>query len=410
MTLFTGQLIAQSISLLVGFVITRIYLPEQIGVYSSFVAVVTILTIISTGRYDAAIVIEEDEEKVKSLWGLSLIVSLVFNSLLFVVLYFFSGLFLNYLDLSNSLGLLLLIPVAVFIGSIISATQFYFNKYASYTKMKNADIIKSATNSAFSVGFGYLKFLNSGLIWANILGGIFSTGFLLIRLPANFWKGLKTAFSKEKLQSVAKKYKNYLTLYSLSGLLNALVSNGTPIFIIFFFTEKVAGYYFMAEKVISIPLGFVVASISKVFYQKANELYQEDKTVFLSFIGKIQKRMAIFLIPFLLILSIVSPYLFQLFGEGWEQAGEMVKYFAILVFFNNLVSPVGAISNILNRLDILLYFNISIAFFRGLTFYLGSLYLNFENALLLSSIVISICYLVFDQVLKKKIKEEINKG
>ena len=164
----------------------------------------------------------------------------------------------------------------------------------------------------------------------------------------------------------------------------------------------------MAEKVISIPLGLIVASISKVFYQKASELYREDKVQFLSLISSIQKKMVLFLLPFLILTTILAPYFFKLFGEGWGYAGEMVKYFAILMFFNNIVSPVGSISNILNRLDILLYFNISIAFFRVVTFYLGSLYLNFEYSLLFSSIVISMCYLILDFALKRIIKKEIN--
>jgi len=408
-TLFTGQVIVQAISFAVGFIITRLYLPEQIGVYSLFVAIVTILTIVATGRYDAAIVVEENDSKVKSLWGLSLIISLVFNMSLVVFLYFFSEQLLIYLNVEGLGKWLLLIPFTVFIGSIIKATQYYFNRYADYKEMKNSDIIKSSSNSIFSVGLGYLNFLSGGLIIANIVGSIFSAGFLLSKLPFKFWKGLSESFSKEELKSVAIQYKNYLTSYSLSGLLNALVSNGTPLFIIYFFSEKIAGYYFMAEKVISIPLGLIVASISKVFYQKASELYRKDKVQFLSLINTIQKRMVLFLLPFLILLTIVAPYFFKLFGEGWGYAGEMVKYFAILMFFNNIVSPVGSISNILNRLDILLYFNISIAVFRVVTFYLGSLYLNFEYSLLFSSIVISMCYLVLDFTLKRIIKKEINK-
>jgi lipopolysaccharide exporter len=302
---------------------------------------------------------------------------------------------------------LLLIPFTVFIGSIIKATQFYFNKYADYGKMKNSDIIKSSANSSFSVGFGILKMFNGGLILANIISSIISAFFLLLKLPKTFWTGLQRFISITKLKEVAIKYKNYLTLYSLSGILNAIVSNGTPLFIVYFFSEKLAGYYFMAEKVISIPLGLIVASISKVFYQKASELYREDKGEFLKFIYRIQKKMVFFLLPFLILLSIIAPYFFKLFGAGWEQAGEMVKYFAILMFFNNLVSPVGSISNIVNRLDILLYFNISIAIFRGLTFYLGSLYLSFEYSLLFSAIVISLCYIGLDVILKQIIKREI---
>ena len=260
-TLFTGQIIIQVISFFVGFIITRLYLPEQIGVYSLFIGITTILTIISTGRYDAAIVVEEDDGKVKSLLVLSLIISLFFNSALFIFLYFFSEHLMGYFNIDSLGKWILLIPFTVFVGSVIKTTQFYFNRYAKYTEMKNSDIIKSAVNSSFSVGLGLLKFLDVGLILANIIGSVFSTLFLLLKLPAKFWKGISSSCALIKLKSVALKYKNYLTLYSLSGLLNAIVSNGTPLFIIYFFSEKLAGYYFMAEKIISIAIGLIVASI-----------------------------------------------------------------------------------------------------------------------------------------------------
>jgi len=406
-TLFTGQIIVQAISFFVGFIITRLYAPEQIGVYSLFIGITTILTIISTGRYDAAIVVEEDDGKAKSLLLLSLLISFWFNFLLFVFLYFFSNPFMNYFNI-NSLGKwILIIPITVFIGSIIKAAQNYYNRYSEYGKMKNSDIIKSAGNSVFSVAFGLLQFLSGGLILANFIGNLFSALFLVLKFSNFFWKDIHLFYSIQQLKEVAVQYKNYLISYSLSGLLNALVTNGTPIFIVYFFSEKIAGYYFMAEKVISIPIGLIVASISRVFYQKASELYREDKTKFLALIINIQKKMVLFLVPFLIILSVFAPYFFKLFGEGWGYAGEMVKYFAILIFLSNVVAPVGYISNVINRLDILLYFNISIAVSRVITFYIGSLYLSFEYALLFSSMVVSICYLVFNIVLKKKIKSEI---
>ncbi len=300
-----------------------------------------------------------------------------------------------------------MIPFSVFIGSIINATQFYFNKYSNYNWMRNSDILKSTINSGFSVGFGLLKLLSGGLIIANIVGNFLSALYLLAKLPKGFFTKIKAGLSFVKLSFVAKKYKTYFTLYSLSGILNTLVSNGTPIFIIYFFTEKTAGYYFMADKVVSVPISLVVASISKVFYQKGAELYREDKTEFLRLIRSIQKKMFYFLLPFLILLTLGSPYFFKLFGEGWEYAGEMVKYFSILVLFKNLISPVGFISNVVNRLDILLYFNIGLAVLRVGTFYLGSLYFSFENTLLFSAIALSVCYLLFDLVLKQKIKKEI---
>lgn len=404
-TLFTGQLTVQVISFLVGFVVTRLYLPEQIGVYSMFIATTTILSMFSTGRYDTAIVVEKEEGKIKSLWLLSLTISFTFNFLLFLGFYFFSHTIIIFFKVDKLDKWILLIPLAVFINAIYSATQYYFNRYMQYGKINTSDILKSVLNSIFSVGFGLSKILNGGLIFSSIISNFFATSLLLIRLPKKFWSHYRPINSS--LIEVAKIYKNYLTLYSLSGVLNALVVNGTPLFIVYFFTQKLAGYYFMAEKVVSIPLGLLVTSISKVFFQKASELYKTDKKEFLALIYTIQKKMIMFLLPFLLLVSIISPYFFKLFGEGWYQSGELVKYFVILVFFSNMVSPVGSISNVINRLDILLYFNISIALLRGITFYIGSLYLSFEYSLLISSIVISLCYLTLDVVLKKIIKKEV---
>jgi len=384
-----------------------LYLPEQIGVYSLFVGITTVLTVISTGRYDAAIVVEEKEAHIKSLWLLALLISFCFNFILFLMLYFFSTPLLNYFNIDGFKKWVFLVPLGVFVGAVIKATQFYFNRHAAYGKMKNSEIIKSSFNSVFSVGFGFFKYLSGGLILANLIGNIGAALFLIFKLPHTYWQEVKACFNAGKLKIVAYQYKNYLTSYSLSGLLNVLVTNGTPLFIVYFFSEKIAGYYFMAEKIISIPIGLIVASISKVFYQKASELYREDKTQFLNLVNRIQKKMLFFLIPFLILFAFIAPYFFQLFGKGWEQAGEMIKYFAVFLLFSNWVSPVGTISNIINRLDILLYFNISIALFRVITFYLGSLYFNFEYSLLFSSVVISICYVVFDVVLKGKIKTEI---
>ena len=37
----------------------------------------------------------------------------------------------------------------------------------------------------------------------------------------------------------------------------------------------------------------------------------------------------------MLVLTFLAPYFFKLFGEGWEYAGEMVKYFAVLILFTD---------------------------------------------------------------------------
>ncbi len=150
-----------------------------------------------------------------------------------------------------------------------------------------------------------------------------------------------------------------------------------------------------------------MAAIAKVFYQRATEIFREDKTAFLEFTRNIQRKMLWVLLPLLVTLSFVGPYIFEWLGTEWKQAGEMIKYFALLVLINNLVSPVASIANIINRLDILLYFNIAAVIIRGLSFFIGSYFFTFEIALLISAISISLCYILLDVGLKHQIKKQI---
>lgn len=406
-TLVTGQVIAQGISFGVGFIITRIYLPEQIGAYSLFVTIANIIAIAATGRYDTAIVLEENKEDVKKLWVLSLLISLSFNIILFLLLYFFHSFIITSFNVNGMGKWLLLLPLAIFGITVVQATQFYFNKYAHYPIIKKSEVLRSSFNSGFSVFFGLVHFLAGGLILANLIAVLSTATYLLVQLPKKFFFGLFQYMRRDALMEVANRYKVYLRSYTFSGLLNALVVNGTPFFLVYFFSEKIAGYYFIAEKALNIPIALVVLSISKVFYQKGTELYKEDKAAFLKLMVGIQKKVALFLVPFLLILSIFGPFIFQLFGEGWFFAGGLVKYFAVFLLFCNLLSPVGTVANIIDRLDIFLYFNIAIVVFRFLTFYIGSLYLTFEYALLLSSVVIACCYIIFDRSLKNIIRSQL---
>lgn len=402
-----GQLFVHLIAFAALPIITKLYSAEQIGAYALFMSIFMVLTIVSTGRYETAIIVEQNEQKSILLWSLSLCFSFIFSLLLFITLFFFTDFFLSFFKTKQLGTYILFLPLAIFLGAAIRATQFYFNKLEHYKKITVSDILKSGTNAAGGIGFGWINFFSGGLVVANILSMFISLIYLTAQLSSHFWNKLKNNFSYYNLKEIGCRYKNYLSFYSLSGILSAIVSNGTPIFIIFFFTEKTAGYYFMAEKVVSVPLGLVVAAISRVFYQKATILYNTNKNEFLQLIYSIQKKMIFVLIPLLILLSLLAPYVFDWFGNDWKKAGEMIKYFAVLVFFNNLVSPVGSISNIINRLDILLYFNIALAFCRLLTFYLGSLFFNFEYALLFSALVLSLCYIALDFHLKNILKKEI---
>ena len=62
LTLMTGTIIAQAIPIAISPILTRIYRPEDFGLYAIFVAIITILGSVASGRYELAIMLPKKDE------------------------------------------------------------------------------------------------------------------------------------------------------------------------------------------------------------------------------------------------------------------------------------------------------------------------------------------------------------
>ena len=142
-------------------------------------------------------------------------------------------------------------------------------------------------------------------------------------------------------------YINFLKYSTISNLFNSLSGLGMTSIIVFFYGAKTAGLYFLAEKLIAIPLSFITNSISQVYFQKASILFHSDKSELLKLSKIIQKKIFLILFPFLFLMSFFGKEIFLLFGQDWGGSGELLKYFSVYILFKNIYSPISTIGDIL---------------------------------------------------------------
>ena len=64
----------------------------------------------------------------------------------------------------------------------------------------------------------------------------------------------------------------------------------TPL-VVLFFGVKTAGLYFLAEKLIAIPISLITSSIAQVYFQKATTLFNSNKKNLLDLTIKVQKQL-----------------------------------------------------------------------------------------------------------------------
>ena len=61
LTLMTGTGLAQAIPIAISPILTRIYTPEEFGVFALYMAIASILTVLVTGRYEMAILLPKKD-------------------------------------------------------------------------------------------------------------------------------------------------------------------------------------------------------------------------------------------------------------------------------------------------------------------------------------------------------------
>ena len=84
LTLMTGTTISQAIPISISPILTRIYTPEDFGVFALFLAITTIIGSFSNGRYELAIMLPENDEDAINIAGLGFIISSTISIVLLV--------------------------------------------------------------------------------------------------------------------------------------------------------------------------------------------------------------------------------------------------------------------------------------------------------------------------------------
>ena len=88
--LMTGTTIAQAIPIAISPILARIYTPEDFGVFALFIAIISILGIIISARYDFAIILPKKDKDALHLLILSVLINFVLCLIFLIIVIIFN--------------------------------------------------------------------------------------------------------------------------------------------------------------------------------------------------------------------------------------------------------------------------------------------------------------------------------
>lgn len=396
-TLISGTALAQLIPILLQPVLRRYYAPEVFGAYAVYSSILGILIIVSSFKYELAIILPKKDKEAANIVFLAQILNLLFNIFLFFIILAFENKLLKILNLSPKHALFLyLVPAGAFLSNLYQSINYWLIRQKAFISLSVNKFVRRGFEGAFQVSFKWMG-VSGGLIFGDIIGHISN-------IISGFYQSYKkkfrfSDFSFAKLKYTAKKYVEY-PKYNLAGSIMSSCSTLLPaIFINKFFSSEMTGYYDLSKMVLSIPLGLIAISISNVLLQRVSEKYKMQVS-FKKELSRLLIVLSAIALTEVVVIFFYSDEFFRLiFGKQWDVSARISKILIWSYALNFLASSFYSIFISMKKIKVLslwqVFYFVAIL---SLVFFKNSSFINFIKVYVLIEII---CYIIISIIIFK---------
>ena len=386
--LVSGNAIAHSINFCALPIIANIYGPVSFGLFAIFLQLVTIFGNIANGRYECAIILPYDDKEAKNIFFLSLIILSIFSITLVAGISLFHNIITVVLKIDGNARWLYYVPVGTIGFGLYQLLYNWEVRRQKFTILSAARPIQSISKNVLKILFGKMTGgLLPGLIWGKILSDMIACMyFISININRNIFRKLN-AIKFDELKKCAIKYRQFPKIGVPSKLLNVIVASIPSFLLLWFFSQKVVGNYFLAYSLLVLPISFLGNAIAKTIskeiallrhspvklYTRCKKLY---KTIFIYACG-----------PFVLLFFFIDIPISFFFSDKWANSINYIRVLLPSMFVLFLNSPFYQLTDILGKQSFFLRYNFILLVIRSFAIWLGYYYFqSADSALLFFSI------------------------
>ena len=343
-----GTVVAQAIPIALQPFLRRYFEPADFGYYSIYISIIGILMVISSLRYEQAIVLPKADSDSVKLVNISLSISLIFSIILVAIALLFHTSILKILSLpQDRIYILFLIPLGTFLFSIFQVYNYWLIRKKKFKSISVNKFSRRAVEGVSQSTFAITKY-SGGLVLGDVIGQ-------LVNAVVSFYQSVKCGYRLQFVNPkdagrLLREYAVFPKVNLLPALMSTICFMLPVVFINKYYSAEEAGYFDLSKLILSVPLALVASSFSSVVLNKTADCYRNKKP----FIGEIKPLIWIVLAMSLLEVLIIvlwSESLFTfVFGDKWLVSGEISKLLVFPYALNFITSSFTSLFVALNKI------------------------------------------------------------
>jgi len=355
--LVTGTLFGQTLVVLASPVLTRLYTPEEFGILAVYASALAILSVVSCLKYEVAIPLPEEDKVAANIIILCLSIVIIGSCILTAFFLTLGDFFVKITNTEKLLPYIWLLPVGFAGIGFYSLLNYWAIRRKKYSVIARTKISQSFGQTFTQIGLGLLKIGPLGLLLGHLIGrasGILSLGYQALVKDSS----LIRLFNLSGIRKVAYRYRRFPLIMTPALFLNSAAIYLPSILMATFYGPRIAGFYFLTKKVLTLPVQLVGTSVNQVFVGEAIQYRNENPNEFKRMFQKTTLRLFLLGLPGCLILLFSGTWIFQIvFGENWQTAGLFTQILAPMLL-TKFAGDSLTVLPILEKQGLLLIWNI----------------------------------------------------
>lgn len=345
--MFSGNGVAMILPFILAPFIARIYTPEDFAGYELFVKILTLFAVVSSLRFEMAILLPSSEKESNGLTKLSFELLIVFSILSALVIPFRQEIG-QILDNQALASLLWLLPLAVFVTGAIKILIQVLIRRQQFKVLATNKIIASGGNNGSKFLLGLEFPMSLGLVWGHILGLVLPILALFRRKAVQKLPG-ELRKLKSSRKSLFAKYRDF----PMVNTFHVLVEEGQEALLLFlisaYYGEITIGVFAFAMRYLRIPLAFFGSSLSQVLNEKLARERNAGIAIRPTVTRIVVGLAAVCIVPFTLLFFFGEPIFTVVFSAEWSAAGRYAQYLAPWLFLYFIETPLSMLPLIVDR-------------------------------------------------------------
>jgi len=347
-----GQLLVVAVTPL----LTRLYVPADMGVFGLFSSFVSVASTAACWRLDFGVATARSQSEAAGLVLLCLAVCPATSIALAAVL---AGL-IRARILSFELLSLWTVPaalVALVMTGVFGTLRYWHVGRRDFRVVSGALVMQGAGRATVSLACGVI-----GGGWAGLLIGDLAGRVLGVR---RLWRPAAASVSAEiargGLRRMAERLRSawrYPLIVLPSSVLDALGAALPLPLIAVLFGPSSAGYFALAWRIATVPSGLVSASVADVFHAHSVAVRDGTSADLRPLVTRTLRRLALTATAIYLPLCLLAPAAFGwVFGPQWQPSGSLMLVLLPLWWTSTVVSPISRLLIVVGRPALKLVFD-----------------------------------------------------